>query len=280
MKPWQKAVKYCAIAFAVILVANIVGWTVTIFGAIFGTSSVIAEESQSFEFDADVYELEIKISAASFTLRAEECDGITVKTNLKNLTAKESGGRLRVKEKSRFLTVTDSDAFIEIVYPLGLDFDKVEIIGGAGRLTISSLTADKLKLELGAGETVIESLTVEKEADIDGGAGALTFKDSSINDLDLDMGVGELSYSGRLSGKNEISLGVGEAHFELEGSKNDYSLDLEKGIGDVKVDGTSVGNSEIGDGDTRIEIDGGVGNIVIDFKGANVCWRKTALRDP
>lgn len=269
MKPWQKAVKYCAIAFAVILVANIVGWTLAVFGAIFGTSSVIAEESQSFEFDANIDELEIEISAAAFTLSAQECDKITVKSNLKDLTAKESGGKLKIKEKSRLLTVTDSDAFVEIVYPIGTDFDKVEIFGGAGRLTVSSLTVSSLKLELGAGETVIESLTVEKEADIDGGAGALIFKSSFIKDLELDMGVGELSYSGRLSGKNEISLGIGEARFELEGSKNDYSLDLEKGIGDVKVDGTSVGNSEIGDGDTRIEIDGGVGNIVIDFKGDN-----------
>lgn len=265
MKPWQKAVKYCAIALAVILVANIVGWTISIFGAIFGTSSVVSEESQSFDFDAGACELEIEISAASFTVRAEECEKITVTTNLRNLTAKESGGKLTVKEKSRFLTVTDSDAYVEIVYPIGTSFEDVDITSGAGRLTVSSLTADKLELELGAGETVIENMTVRHEADIAGGAGALILRKSEITRLKLEMGVGEFSFDGILLGKNEISLGIGEAHLTLGGGKDSYTLDLEKGIGEIKVDGTVVGNSKIGDGDTRVEIEGGIGSIRIDY---------------
>ena len=100
MKPWQKAVKYCAIAFAVILVANIVGWTLAVFGAIFGTSSVISEESQSFEFDANVDELEIEISAAAFTLYEDDgeseayLDGIWRKTEVRVC---EDGENFRVE---------------------------------------------------------------------------------------------------------------------------------------------------------------------------------------
>jgi len=269
MKPWQKAVRYCAIAFAVILIANIVGWALGLLGLIFvSPETAISDEPQSFEFSAEIKDLEIEIPSARLTLKAGDCKVITVKSNLKNLTAKENGGRLKIKDPTKGKRQLDS-AFVEIIYPSGSVFKKVDIDSGAGRLEIVSLSCASFDLDLGAGETVIDSLTVSELADIDGGAGALNMKNVDICGIDLDMGIGELTFSGKLSGKSEISLGVGEARFELEGSKNDYSLDLEKGIGDVKVDGTSVGNSEIGDGDTRIEIDGGVGNIVIDFKGAN-----------
>ncbi len=266
MKPWQKAVKYCAIAFAIILIANIAGWLLSLGGLIFGVSSgVIAEESQSFEFSADIHKLDIEISAAAFSFRAEECEKITVTTNLKKLTAKESGGKLTIKEKSRSVPVGEDGAFVEIIYPIGTEFDIVDIDGGAGRLEIVSMSVEVLDFDLGAGEALIDDLTVTKDADIDGGAGALTLRNSKIANLDLDMGVGELKFSGTLFGKNEISMGIGESYFVLEGSKDDYTLYLEKGIGGIKVDGTSVGDPKIGDGDTRIDIEGGIGSIEISF---------------
>jgi len=265
MKPWQKTVRYCAIGFAAILIVNIIGWAFDLLGWIFvSPETVISEESQSFEFSADIYKLDIEISAAVFSFRAEECEKITVTTNLKKLTAKESGGRLKIKDPTKVKRQLDS-AFVEIVYPIGTQFDIVDIDGGAGRLEITALTTKILDLDLGAGETVIHGLSVGKDADIDGGAGALTFSDSYINDLDLDMGVGELIFDGKLLGKSEISLGVGKADMTLIGKKEDYMLKLEKGIGEIFVDGTKVGNSTIGDGSNRIEIDGGIGEINVKF---------------
>ncbi len=266
MKPWQKAVKYCAIAFAVILIANIVGWLLSLGGLIFGVSSgVIAEESQSFEFSSDVYKLDIDISAAAFSFHAEECEKITVTTNLKNLTAKESGGKLTIKEKSRSVPVGEDGAFVEITYPIGAEFDIVDIDGGAGRLEIISMTVEILDLDLGAGEALLDSLTVEKKAEIDGGAGALTLKNSQIADLDLDMGVGKLILEAELNEKCGISLGIGETDITLLGGKDKYKLVLEKGIGEIKVDGEKVGNTNFGDGECKVDIEGGIGTINIKF---------------
>ena len=265
MKPWQKTVRYCAIGFAAILIVNIIGWAFSLLGWIFVDSdSVIAEESQSLEFSADVKSLEIEISMARLTLKAEDCEKITVKTNLKNLTAKESGGKLKIKDRTKVKRQADS-AFVEIIYPSGTVFENVDIDSGAGKFEINSLTCVSFDLDLGAGETIIDSLTVSGEADIDGGAGALTFLNADICAIDLDMGVGALSFDGILRGRSEISLGVGEAIFTLRGKKEGYTLDLEKGMGEITVDGSNVGNSKIGAGSDLIKIEGGVGSIKIDF---------------
>lgn len=268
MKPWQTLVKYGAIALAVVITVNIAVWSLTALGFIFKFSSDgTSDEARVFEFTEDIEELELEISAAKVTVSAENCDKITVSTNLKNLTAKESGGKLTVKEKQSFITVTHSDAYIELVLPSDLVFDKVDIDGGAGRLEIKSLRTLKLDLDLGAGEALINALDVSSSADIDGGAGSLTVTDSVINNFDLDMGVGELKLEALLGGGCEISLGVGEADITLLGGRENYKLVLEKGIGEIYVDGERVGNTKIGDGACKVDIDGGIGEINVRFSG-------------
>ncbi|MBO5967349.1 MAG: DUF4097 family beta strand repeat protein [Clostridia bacterium] len=267
MKSWQTLVRYGAIALALILIVNIAVWGLRIFGVVFGLASLgTYDEAKVYSFAPESIEtLDIDISAAQFTLTSDPCDEIIVKSNLKNLTVKETRGTLRIKEKHGVLTVTDTEAYVEIFYPLGFEFDNVDIDGGAGKLVISRLTAQTLDLDLGAGDTSFDDLTVTKEAEIDGGAGALSFSRSDLTNLDIDMGVGRLSFAGIMNGKNQISLGVGEAVIDLYDDAERYYFDVEKGIGEIEYHGTDDGNFKRENQETSVKIEGGIGKIVIKF---------------
>ena len=81
------------------------------------------------------------------------------------------------------------------------------------------------------------------------------------------MGVGEVNLIASLIGKNEINAGVGSLNIDLQGEKESYKIQADKGLGSVKIDGREISNGEtFGDGENYIEVDGGVGNIDIDFK--------------
>ncbi len=267
MKPWQTLVRYSAIVLAVILIVNIAVWGLKTVGLIFGlTSSGTYDEAMVYDFEPEHIEnLEIFVAAAKLTMRADSCDKIVVRSNIKNLTVKENGDTLKVKEKQGLITVTHSDAFVEIIYPIGFSVDKAEIFGGAGKLLIGTLIAEEFDLELGTGDTSIDQLTVTKEAEIVGGAGNLSFTRTEITDLDLDMGVGRLSFNGYLYGRNDISFGVGEAFLELSGEKKDYFFDVEKGIGEIEFYGTDDGNFRRENQETAVKVEGGIGKIVIKF---------------
>lgn len=267
MKPWQTAVRYGAIALAVILIVNIAVWGLKTFGFIFGlTSSGTYDEAKVYEFEPEHIEnLEISVAAAKLTMRADPCDKIIVKSNIKNLTVKENGDTLKVKEKQGLITVTHSDAFVEIFYPIGFSVDKAEIFGGAGKLLIGTLIAEEFDLELGAGDTSIDQLTVTKEAEIVGGAGNLSFTRTDITALDLETGVGRLSFNGILNGNNQISLGIGEALFGFYDDSERYYFDVEKGIGEIEYHGTDDGNFKREDQETSVKIEGGIGKIAVSF---------------
>ena len=48
---------------------------------------------------------------------------------------------------------------------------------------------------------------------------------------------------------------------------NDYNISLDKGIGSATLAGNSMDdNTQYGTGSNKIDIDGGVGSISIDFK--------------
>ncbi len=278
MKPWQSLVKYGAIAFAVILIANIAVGAISLIGLLFGlSSSGTLQEPTVNEIKEEIEVLDIEISAAALTIKTENVDHITVTTNLKDLKVNEKNGKLTVKEKQRLFNVTYSDAYIEIICPMpkGIgdsvqyissaekSFKKVEIDTGAGKLVIEGFYVDRFDLDLGAGEAFLKHLYAY-DADIEGGAGTLDIEYSSFEKLDLDMGVGELKMYSSF-GEAEIDVGVGEADIKLAGHKDDYKLILSKGIGEIKVNGDRVGNGTIGNGEYKLKLSGGIGDINITF---------------
>ena len=267
MKPWQKTVRYCAIAFAIVIMVNIVFWGLSLVGLMFGVASPgTSDEATVYSFNADGIEnLEIEVSAARFTFDTSNGDKIIVKSNIEKLTAKEDGKTVKVKEKQRAFAVADSDAFIDVTVPLDFAFKKVEIFGGAGMISINGLNSEKLDLDLGAGDTSIDRLKITKKADIDGGAGNLTFTRTEITGLDLDMGVGYLSMNCVLNGENSISLGVGETVLDFYDEKEKYYFDVENGIGEIEFHGTDDGNFERNGQETTVKIEGGVGKISVRF---------------
>ena len=135
------------------------------------------------------------------------------------------------------------------------------------KLNIDKISTKNLDLELGAGKVDINQLIVLKDTEIEGGAGKITIKDGDIHNLDLEMGIGSLSLTSKLTGNNHIDAGVGEINLNLLGTMNDYNISLDKGIGSATLAGNSMDdNTQYGTGSNKIDIDGGVGSISIDFK--------------
>ena len=151
--------------------------------------------------------------------------------------------------------------------PADAVFERANIITGAGRLTVDSLSAATINFELGAGEVTIDTLVAASDIDIDGGAGKITISGGALHNLDLDMGVGQLNLTSALTGESDFDLGVGESNITIIGNKDDYRLDIEKGLGNITVDDTSVSNIKgQGNGNNSIEVSGGIGAINLKFK--------------
>lgn len=264
----QKVIKYCATAFAVFLTVSIIGGILGaagLFGGVFGEGGV-SEETETYTVSQNTTGLKVDINAADLTITKGE--SFFVESNLEKLTVEEKDGTLTVAEKSKIGWGQNYNNAVLILHiPGDFVFEKAEITTGAGRLTVDSLSADDLHLELGAGEVKIGELNASRRAEIDGGAGAVTISGGTLYDLDLDMGVGKLDLTAAILGNSELDYGVGEADLTLIGSKDDYRLTFDKGLGRAVVDGQEMSDgSTYGSGENRIDIDGGVGAVDVDFR--------------
>ncbi|MEE0970695.1 MAG: DUF4097 family beta strand repeat-containing protein [Clostridia bacterium] len=269
MTPFQKVIKYLALSFAVFLSIGIIGGLIGVF-AMFGgyfTGDAVTDDMMSYTVSSDVSSLNIKINAASLTIK--QGDEFAVESNLKYLTVKEQNDVLIIKESKKFGS-THSGASLTLYIPDKTVFKNAEIKTGAGKFTVDTLSAYTIEFEFGAGDVKICDMTVSDKADIDGGAGKITISGGSIRDLDFDMGVGQLDLTSALTGKSEFDLGVGETNINVIGSKDDYKLDIEKGLGSITVDGKSFsGIKNSGNGPNKLEIDSGVGAINVKFETSN-----------
>ena len=163
--------------------------------------------------------------------------------------------------------VNYTDGRLTLYVPEGTVFESVSIDTGAGRLMAEELRAERLDLSLGAGAVEIGYLETTKETDIEGGAGAIVISDGSITDLELEMGVGGLDLTAALLGDSDLSLGVGESKLTLLGNKDDYRVEIEKGLGNILVDGEIVSQyGSYGSGRNSVDIEGGVGEINLSFQ--------------
>ncbi len=66
---------------------------------------------------------------------------------------------------------------------------------------------------------------------------------------------------------SRISSGVGKLSLNLLNTFDNYRFEVNKGIGKVTINDIEVGdNSTLGNGTNTIKLDGGIGEIVVNFK--------------
>lgn len=264
----QKIIKYLAFAFAIFLSVSIIGGIITgIAGVSFLVSGKAKEpvgEMQVYSIDGDISSLSLRLSGAE--LQIKTADKFSVESNHKYISVKSENGQLCIHETKRLFSFHPKGVTVILNIPEGFVFDDATVETGAGKVSIDALACDTLQLSLGAGEAEIKNLTANSCADIDGGAGELKIDGGRLCNLGLDMGVGALSLKSRIEGQSRLDYGIGETRLTLLGSCEDYEIEMDKGIGEAKLAGESMRDDSVyGWGENRIEIDGGIGAIYIDF---------------
>lgn len=261
MNQTNKIIKYIAIAFAVFLIISIISGILSIFlfvGGIFSNDEII--DLKQLDINQNIENIDVDIKNTSITIK--QSDIFKVETNNKYIEHKQNDNKLSIKERSHFWHNNKTNLIIYI--PSNI-LNNVEIDTGAGLVSIENLLANQLDLNLGAGKVEINNLEILNKTKIDGGAGEINIKNGIINNLDLDMGVGKVTIGAKILGNSEINAGVGELNLDLIGREDDYNINVEKGIGSIKLSGNDIKNGIYGNGNNKIDIDGGVGSINIKF---------------
>lgn len=271
MTTFQKVIKVLAIILGVLIITAIIKVVLTTIGVISGLN-YINENKYTETFNQEytnINSIELEIDSADIVIKEGNTFSVDAKNVSKRFKSKTSNGKLIIEEKNKkWKKSIDSKVVISI--PKTENINELNIENGAGQLSISNLSFGELEISQGAGTLIIENITSNK-TEIEGGAGEIVVNNSTLNDLKLDSGVGSVDIEAKLTGKSEINCGVGAISLNLIGTEEDYTLSIEKGIGSIKIEGVEQKNNTIyGSGLNKIEIEGGVGEIKVDFTKSNV----------
>ena len=263
----QKVVKYLALALAIFLITTIISSIVVVILSISNFLGIRVKEDTK-----DIKELvcnydnirNLNISLGYSNLYIKESDKFFIQTNSADISCNSKNGTLNIKENKNWFFINKSKTLV-IHIPSESNFNNITIDTGAGNVNIETLLTNFLNLDLGAGATKIDNISSNK-AFISTGAGKLTISKGTINDLKFNMGVGEVSITSKLTGNNSIEAGVGSLKLNLLGNTNDYKVKIEKGIGKTVIDSKNVSDNEIiGTGINIVDIEGGVGQIDVNY---------------
>ena len=274
----QKIIKYLAIAFAIFLIINIISG---ILWAIFGVSFIFGLQNwesdtkreysviTNYEYndidtlnrEIDTLDIDIKFS----NLKIKTAEEFKVEGDSNYIKCRQDNRTIHIEEINHHWFNKNNSGELIIYMPKNLEFDKVKICTGAGKIDIDRIDTRKLSLEIGAGETHIRELNVKDKADIDGGAGKVEVVSSELRNLSLDCGAGKVELEAAITGRSKISAGIGEIDMTLLGNKDDYQITAEKGIGSIKIDGNECSsNITYGMGANKLKVDGGTYTILSD----------------
>lgn len=271
MNTTQKIIKYLAIAFAVFLIVTIISAILT---GLYALSNVLGlrndnetiGEMKTIEIEeSQITTLDIDVAFTNLIIKID--DSFKIETNNNNINYNQDNQNIQITEKAHKWFERNYNGDLILYIPETIEFEKVKINAGAGKINIENLNTEELELELGAGETEIKTLNVTRDCNIDGGAGKFSILSGNINNLDLDIGMGETNLTAKLKEKSDIDAGVGNVNITLLGNKEDYKIDIDKGLGNINIDEDSFDvDGTYGTGENFIKVDGGVGNIKVDFE--------------
>ncbi|MCI9063594.1 MAG: DUF4097 domain-containing protein [Clostridia bacterium] len=266
MNGFQKVIKILAICFAIALIVNIFGVILSLVSFVIPMGN---DDDSSLKNFSEVYEnvekIDIDSTASNLTIKIG--NEFKVEGNTKgNIISKLNNGTLKVEEKTRWFWNNNYSGEIIIYVPENIELKDLTVDAGAGKINVDGINAEKFDMDQGAGTLSISNSKFNK-ADIDGGAGKIEITSSELNNLDFDAGAGKIDIESTITGDSKISAGVGEINITLLGNKEDYKIYTEKGIGSIKVDNEErSSDTYYGEGQNKIDIDGGVGSITVNFK--------------
>lgn len=265
----QKLIKYLATAFAIFLIITIISG---ILSALYALSGVLGLKKHNKEIKSemkgvsigndDITTLDIDVAFTNLVIKKGE--KLAAETNNSNIICKQNNRTLKIKEESHNWFAKNNEGDLIVYIPENIQFEKVKINAGAGKIEIQDINTRNIDLELGAGATEIKKLNVTNDCKIESGAGRVKILSGKIHNLDLDMGVGEFDVTSLITGNSKIEAGIGNLKLNLQGDKESYKIKANKGIGSIRINGKEVSdNVEYGDGENIIKIDGGIGAINI-----------------
>lgn len=226
MNSAQKVIKYVAIAFAILLSINIIVFGLNIAYIVLDSTNLIHNNSNNkiSNVNFNEYSSYLDIDLKVSNLTIKRGDTFRYESNVNGLESVQDGNKLVIKDQDNNI-FKRSNSYVTLYVPESLVFDKVVINMGVGTLNIN---------------------------DID------------LFDATLNLGVGEANIESNLLGTSKIECGIGEVNLNLNLSEKDYTFKLDKGIGSIKLNGLSLSsNSNVGNGENIIDIDGGIGSISI-----------------
>lgn len=269
MKQAQKIIKYLAIGFGIFLTINIIGWIVFGVFSLMGINQIGNMMGRNVDMITyneeyqDIENIKLDIKYAELTIKEGETLRVEAEKVNEDWKIKQDGKTLKISNVGKSWGVYNDTPILIIYIPETIKLEKTEIDFGAGRADIQYLGSRILDLDFGAGKVTINNIIAER-ADIECGAGEVIIENADLNNLKLEAGVGKLEYFGDIRGKSKINCGVGEIELKLKGGIDNYTFSLERGIGEMNLNGESIKkDTNIGNGDNYIEIDGGVGAVRI-----------------
>lgn len=265
----QKIIKYLAIGFAIFLIINIISlvtYGIISIGNIFNNTenNTITEGFKNIKTKNQINKLEIETNSVAIIIK--KGDKFKIETDNNDIKTKESNNKLLIIEDNNKWFNKNNYTELIISIPEERQFDEVSIDSVANKIEIDTLNTKKLDLDLGAGQVNISNLSVSEKTDIDGGAGEINITSSSIQNLDLDLGIGKATINSSLYGFNEIDGGIGELIVNLIGTENNYQINCTKALGKITLNNEKIkSDTRYGNGNNLIEINGGIGNIDINY---------------
>lgn len=285
MTPFQKIIKYGAILFGFYLVFVILNMIIfgimTIFGISFGLdvykSYTNIENSGIVLFDdvfKNVNNLDIELSVSKLNVKNGDKFRVEVCNSTSDFSCKMDGDTLKIKDKrSGFNLFNFSQNVVPevVIYiPEEQKFDEVDIETGINETYIEKMSANNVELETGVGKFTIGELKADV-AKIVGGAGDTNIERSTFNDLRLEAGVGKFVINSNIMQGAKIDAGIGQLIVNLEGNKDNYKVKASTGLGSLLVDGVKVNDNQVvGDGNSYIVVEAGVGEVRVNFDISNI----------
>ena len=274
MTTTQKIIKYLAIAFALFLVIGIFSCIFSLSHEIISSINGDKNESELLEeytvISNNINKVEsFKIDISNDDIEIKVGEKFEVRTNDPNVKFYHENSKVKIKSDKTFSWHINNSSRGTIVIYLPNDFNisELDLELGAGKIDIDKLSAETLLMNLGAGTMNAKELNVYESATINGGAGNININSGTISNLNLKLGAGNATIYSDLTGKNNLTTGVGKLNLELNQNKDNYKFEINKGLGNIILNDFDVSeDSIIGNGEIYIKINGAVGNTIINTK--------------